>query len=80
MPKFLVLVMSNPSEGMEEEFNDWYEHTHLDEVLATTNFSWAQRFVLDEASEILRTGKPRFGVGPGLGGSLRPAISPPEIA
>ena len=37
MPKFLVLVMSNPREGMEEEFNDWYEHTHLDEVLATTD-------------------------------------------
>lgn len=49
MPKFLVLVMSNPREGMEDEFNEWYEHTHLDEVLDTTNFAWAQRFVLDEA-------------------------------
>ncbi|MDA3040692.1 MAG: hypothetical protein O3C27_14410 [Actinomycetota bacterium] len=41
--------MSNPRDGQEDEFNDWYEHTHLDEVLATTNFSSAQRFVLDEA-------------------------------
>jgi hypothetical protein len=48
MPTFLVMVMSNPREGQEEEFNDWYENTHLDEVLATTSFTWAQRFVLDE--------------------------------
>ena len=46
MPKFLVMVMSNPREGMEDEFNDWYENTHLDEVLATTGFTSAQRYQL----------------------------------
>ncbi len=49
MPTFVVMVLSNPREGMEDEFNDWYENTHLEEVLGTTNFRSAQRFVLDEA-------------------------------
>ena len=49
MPTFLVMVMSNPRNGREEEFNDWYENTHLDEVLATTSFTWAQRFELAES-------------------------------
>lgn len=44
---YLVMVMSNPREGMEDEFNDWYENTHLDEVIDSAEFTWAQRFHLD---------------------------------
>jgi hypothetical protein len=47
MATYLVMVMSNPTEGNEAEFNDWYEHTHLDEVLQTAGFRSAQRFRLD---------------------------------
>ena len=47
MGRYLVMVMSNPREGMEDEFNDWYENTHLDEVLATAGFSAAERFRLE---------------------------------
>ncbi len=47
MGTYVVLVMSNPREGMEDEFNDWYENTHLDEVLATAGFRAAQRFLLE---------------------------------
>ncbi|MEZ5408695.1 MAG: DUF4286 family protein [Acidimicrobiales bacterium] len=47
MGTYLVMVMSNPVEGREPEFNDWYENTHLDEVLATTGFTSAQRFALE---------------------------------
>jgi len=46
--KHLVLVLSNPIKGQEEEFNRWYEGLHLDEVLATTNWKSAQRFVLKD--------------------------------
>ncbi len=46
MPKFQVLVMSEPTEGNEDEFNDWYENTHLDEVISSTGWSRAQRFGL----------------------------------
>lgn len=42
------MVLANPRDGMEDEFNDWYENTHLDEVLATAGFTAAQRFRLEE--------------------------------
>lgn len=46
MPNFVVLVMSNPHPGREAEFNDWYDDPHLDQVIATTGFTSAQRFEL----------------------------------
>ena len=50
MPNYLVLVMSNPVPGREEAFNEWYDDPHLDEVIATTGFSSAQRFELEAAA------------------------------
>jgi|SoiMethySBSTD1v2_1073268.scaffolds.fasta_scaffold1472297_1 hypothetical protein len=47
MAEFLVMVLSNPVEGREQEFDEWYEHTHLDEILATAGFRAAQRYRLD---------------------------------
>lgn len=44
--RYLVMVLTEPTEGNEDAFNDYYEHTHLDEVLATTHFSSAQRYRL----------------------------------
>lgn len=44
--KYLVVVLTEPAEGQEESFNDYYENRHLDEVLATTDFTSAQRFKL----------------------------------
>ena len=46
--KQLVLVLSEPSEGQEDEFNRYYEDQHLDEVLQTTGWKIAQRFKLVE--------------------------------
>lgn len=46
MGRHLVVVMSNPVEGREDEFHDWYENTHLDEVLATCGWASAERFRL----------------------------------
>ena len=46
MPTFQVLVLSEPREDQEAAFNDWYENTHLDEVIATTGWRRAQRFRL----------------------------------
>ena len=46
MPKHLVLVLSEPTAGQENEFNDWYENTHIDEVLVTAGLSSGQRFEL----------------------------------
>lgn len=44
--KHLVLVLTEPTEGREDEFNDYYENVHLDEVLQTTGWLNAERFKL----------------------------------
>ena len=44
--KHLVLVLTEPVEGQEDQFNDYYENLHLDEVLSTTGWRSAQRFKL----------------------------------
>ncbi len=44
--KHIVVVLTEPTEGREAEYNDYYEKLHLDEVLATTIMTSAQRFKL----------------------------------
>jgi hypothetical protein len=44
--KQFVLVLTEPTEGREDEFNRYYEDVHLDEVLETTGWKSAQRFQL----------------------------------
>jgi len=38
-----LVVLTNPVEGREDEYNDWYTKTHLDDVLAVEGFRAAQR-------------------------------------
>ena len=44
--KFKFIVFSKPVEGMEEEYNDWYQNTHLREVCEVPGFVSAQRYKL----------------------------------
>ena len=44
--KHLVLVLTEPTEGQSEAFDHYYEHQHIDEVLATTGWVSGQRFKL----------------------------------
>ena len=46
MKKFIVHVLTEPTEGMTEAFDDYYENTHLDEVIESTGWQSAQRFKL----------------------------------
>ena len=46
--KHIVVVLTEPTEGREAEYNDYYEKLHLDEVLATTLMHSAQRFKLTD--------------------------------
>ena len=46
MSKHVVVVLSEPVEGCEAEFDDWYEKTHIPEVLETTGWTIGQRFKL----------------------------------
>ena len=43
--QYQVFFLLSPKEGMDDEFHEWYENTHLDEVLGTTDgYTSAQRF------------------------------------
>jgi hypothetical protein len=44
MSRYFFVVLTNPVEGREDEYNDWYDNTHLDDVLALEGFVSAQRF------------------------------------
>ena len=46
--KHLVVGLTEPVEGREDEYNDYYENLHLDEVLESTGWSSAQRFELTD--------------------------------
>jgi len=46
--KHLVLVLSEPTEGQSEEFDRYYEHDHIDEVLATTGWLSGRRYRLTD--------------------------------
>ncbi|MGR8920522.1 MAG: hypothetical protein ACU85V_12970 [Gammaproteobacteria bacterium] len=46
--RHLVLVMSEPVAGQDEAYHDWYENTHLDEVLASAGWHSAERFELSD--------------------------------
>ncbi len=46
--KGLLFVTMQPPEGMEEEFNDWYDTEHVPERAALPGFETARRFVCIE--------------------------------
>jgi hypothetical protein len=46
MARHTFVVFTNPTEGREDEFNDWYDNTHLNDVLKVEGFVAAQRFKL----------------------------------
>lgn len=46
MKKHVLMVLSNPVAGREEEYNYWYSHIHLADVLAIPGFQTARRFKL----------------------------------
>lgn len=44
MPKYKFIVLTEPVEGRDAEFNDWYQNVHLGDVVAIEGFTAAQRF------------------------------------
>ena len=44
MPRYKMLVLSRPVEGREDDYNDWYQNTHLDQIVSLPGFVSAQRF------------------------------------
>jgi hypothetical protein len=44
--QYKFLVFSNPTEGRDDDYNEWYTNVHLAEVTAIPGFTGAQRFRL----------------------------------
>jgi hypothetical protein len=46
MARFSFVVYSNPVEGREQEYNDWYSNQHLQDLLTVPGVIAARRFKL----------------------------------
>ncbi|MDJ0846986.1 MAG: hypothetical protein QNK04_01255 [Myxococcota bacterium] len=46
MPRHTLVVFTRPAAGCEDDYNQWYNETHLPEVLQAEGFVAAQRFKL----------------------------------
>jgi|GraSoiStandDraft_16_1057320.scaffolds.fasta_scaffold84996_2 hypothetical protein len=44
MGKAILVVLTNAADGRHEEFNDWYDNIHLDEIVALECMEGAQRY------------------------------------
>ena len=42
--KYKMVVFTNAVEGRDEDFNDWYQNTHLKQIVSIKSFVKAQRF------------------------------------
>ncbi|MGW5101846.1 hypothetical protein [Streptomyces sp. NPDC004100] len=49
MPRYTYVVLTNPVEGREDEYNEWYTNTHVHDALKVPGFVGAQRFKLADA-------------------------------
>lgn len=50
MPKYKMMVMTSAVDGREQEFNDWYQNLHLQQLVAMDGVTSAQRY---KATKIL---------------------------
>ncbi|HTT77959.1 MAG TPA: DUF4286 family protein [Candidatus Binataceae bacterium] len=46
MAKYTFVVLTNPTEGKETEYNEWYNKVHIPDVLNVQGMVGAQRFKL----------------------------------
>ncbi len=49
--RHLLLALTNPVAGKEDEFNDWYEAHHVPECIQVPGFKSGQRFKLTASRE-----------------------------
>ena len=57
MMKYKLVVLTNAVDGHEQAFNDWYDNTHLGDVLKIRDFTAAKRF----KSVVPVMGEPFYG-------------------
>lgn len=44
MARYKLIAFSNPVDGREDDFNQWYENQHLPDVVAVPGFVSGERF------------------------------------
>ena len=49
MSENILVVLTNPVPGKEDEFNEWYTNIHIQEICQLSGFKSAQRFKLSDA-------------------------------
>ncbi len=49
MTRHKLVVFTNPVEGREEEFDDWYMNTHMPDVMRVPGFVSGQRYAWSHA-------------------------------
>jgi hypothetical protein len=50
--RYVFVVLTNPVEGREDDYNDWYTNQHLPDLLRIDGFISAQRFELTEVQRL----------------------------
>ena len=48
MGNYTLVVFTNPVEGREDDYNDWYDNQHLGDVIAAAGFDRAERLRLTD--------------------------------
>ena len=44
MANYKMVILSRPTEGMEEEYNEWYQNVHLGELVALDGIVSGRRY------------------------------------
>jgi hypothetical protein len=44
VPRYIALTLTDPRPGQEAAYNEWYDHDHLDAIMATGAVTGARRF------------------------------------
>jgi hypothetical protein len=48
MGNYTLVVYTNPVEGREDDYNEWYDNQHLGDVIAAAGFDRAERLRLTD--------------------------------
>lgn len=55
MSKSILVVHSNAVEGRDDEYNAWYDHQHLQDILSLPGFISGSRYVVDDGAGLSET-------------------------
>jgi hypothetical protein len=51
MPRGIMVVQSSPAEGRDRDYNEWYSHTHIPQILEIPGFVSARRYRVSDGAQ-----------------------------